>query len=148
MPIRTSVAQDILEFAPTMRKADVEEVRSIAGLDPLEALSVGLFTSKPCMTGVDEDGEIVMLFGIVPGSDNIGYVWMLSTDAIAQNKRELIREGKRWLDEQSALYRVLTNVVDKRNVVHQRLIKHMGFQFGDPIDNYGVERISVLPFER
>lgn len=147
MPLRETVPQDILEFAPNMREADKQEVRSLSGLDPLAVLSTGLFHSKPCMTGVDEQGEIVLICGVVPNG-GVGSIWMLSTDAITQNKRELIREGRRWVDEQSALYRVLTNVVDERNVVHQRLIKHMGFKFGDPINNVGVEGIRVLPFER
>lgn len=147
--IRPATASDILEFAPQMREADKREIEDITGLDPLAALSIGLFQSDPCVVGINPEGEVVGIFGVVPLVPNkIGNVWFLSSPAVERSARHVLREGRAWLDEQSARYPVLTNVVSESNDVHQRLIKHMGFQFLMPIDNYGAGRIRVIPFER
>lgn len=146
--IRKATPQDVLDFAPNMRDADKQEVEALTGLDPLACLMLGLMHSDPCMAGVSNEGEIVMIFGINQLDPGVGAIWMLSSNAIKDHARELVREGKRWLDEQHALYPVLTNVVDERNDVHRRLIKHMGFSFGEPINNYGVAGVRVIPFER
>lgn len=146
--IRKATPQDVLSFAPRMREADKQEVEALTGLDPLACLSLGLMHSDPCMAGVGSNGEVVMIFGITRMDQNTGGIWMLASDEIKDNVRELVRMGKRWLDEQQALYPVLTNVVDERNDVHLRLIKHMGFKFLEPITDYGPGKVTVIPFER
>ena len=147
--IRKANASDIMKLAENMREADKQEVEALTGLDPLAALSLGLFHSDVCWAGYGDDGEIVGIWGITPVVPNaVGSVWLLSTDAIKGYGRELIRDGSKWLDEQNALYPVLTNVVTESNDVHIRLIKHLGFEFKEPIDNYGAAGVRVLPFER
>lgn len=147
--IRSATAEDILKFAPTMREEDVEEVKAVAGLDPLACLTLGMFHSDSCVVGVSPEGDIVGVFGVVPViPDKVGSVWFLSSPAITQNARHVLAEGRAWLDGQNARYPVLTNVVSESNVTHIRLIKHLGFTFGEPIDNYGAGRIRVIPFER
>lgn len=146
--IRPTIASDILDLAPRLREADVEEVHALAGVDPLAALAVGLFQSSSCMTGVGRDGSIVGVFGVVPLPDGDASVWFLSSPEIVQNTREIIVEGRKWLDEQNALYPVLKNVCSKSNVVHLRLIRCLGFTFLEPMEDVGPGGITVIPFER
>ncbi|MGH0000107.1 phage protein Gp13 family protein [Pseudovibrio ascidiaceicola] len=147
--IRPATAEDILDFAPKMREADKEEVEAIIGLDPLAALSIGLFQSDQCCIGINPEGEVVGVFGVVPIVPNqIGSVWFLSSDAITRSARHVVREAREWLDEQNATYPILTNVVTDANTVHKRLLRSLGFTFGTPIENYGTGRVRVIPFER
>lgn len=140
---------DIMDVAQRMREADKQEVEALTGLDPLAVLSLGLLHSSPCITCVASDGEIVGIAGVAPVVRNkVGSIWFLSTDAVEQHALQLVREGREWLDELNALYPVLANVVTESNDVHIRLIKHLGFEFKEPIDNYGAAKVRVIPFER
>lgn len=147
--IRPTTAQDVLLLADQMREADKKEVEALSGLDPLATLTLGLFHSSTCITGFGEEGELLGICGVVPVIPGWqGSVWMLTTDAIQKYAKTLVKEGRKWLDQQQAEYPVLTNVVTESNDVHVRLIKHMGFEFKEPIDNYGAAGVRVLPFER
>lgn len=147
--IRPTVPQDLVDFVPMMREDDRLEVEAITGLDPLSSLAIGLFHSDACMTGFAVDGSLAGIMGVVPiVPRQIGSIWFLSTEAVVKHRRQLLTEARVWLDEQQALYPVLTNVVSVRNEVHKRLLKHLGFTFLEPIDNYGAGRIRVIPFER
>jgi len=144
---RPTITKDVMEFAPNVREQDQREVQSIAGLSVLEALSIGLFHSSDCVTGIGKSGEIVMIAGVVPAQGR-GSVWMLTSSEIKSNKRELLEEGREWLKEMHTKHGDLTNVVDARNTLHQRLIRHMGFEMQEQINNYGVEQVPVIPFKR
>lgn len=146
--IRKATPQDVVELAEKMREEDIEEVRAVAGLGPLEAVSVGFMQSDVCLRLDTAEGELLGIVGIVKMPDASGNIWFLSTPAIEDGFRPIFRWALEWLDEQLALYPVLSNVVAESNVVHRRLLKHLGFQFLEPIDNYGVEGIRVIPFER
>jgi hypothetical protein len=125
------------------------EVEAIAGLDPLAALSVGLFHSDPCLAGVDADGQVVAMWGIVPVVPNShGSIWLLSSDMVGRHVREIVKSAGKWLDEQQKRYQVLSNVVSADNLVHQRLLRHLGFTFLEPINNFGPGKVRVIPFER
>ncbi len=146
--IRYATPADIMDVAQRMREADKEEIEVIAGLDPLAALSLGHIHSDRCIACVAPGGEVVGIAGVSPiVPEQVGSIWFLSTDGITKHARRLVIEGRKWLDALHALYPVLTNVVTESNDVHIRLIKHLGFNFMEPIDNFGVSNVRVLPFE-
>ena len=147
--IRRATPSDVMDFIPNIREEDAEEVRAITGLDPLAAVSIGFFQSDECVVGVNPDGELVGLFGVVPIVPNeVGSVWFLSTPAIEHSARHVLREGRAWLDEQNALYPVLKNYVAESNEVHLRLTKHLGFKHLEPIENIGADSIRAIPIVR
>lgn len=146
---RTATPADVMELAENMREADIEEVRATIGLGPLEAVSVGFMQSDDPRALFNPEGELVGIVGIVPIVPNSsGSIWFLSTPALEKGYGTVFKWALEWLDEQQALYPVLHNVVAESNVVHRRLLKHLGFKFLDPIDNYGAGKIRVIPFER
>lgn len=147
--IRPATPQDALELAPKMRAMDRYEVEAIAGLDPLAALALGLFHSDPCWAGVDAEGRVVAMWGIVPLVPNShGSIWLLSSDMVGDHVREIVKSAGKWLDEQQKKYPLLTNVVSADNRVHQRLLRYLGFTLLEPIDNFGPSKVRVIPFER
>lgn len=148
--IRPATSADVEELARTMREADVKEVRSLSGMDPLTSLSLGFFHSDPCWAGIGKGGKLACLFGVVahPNDLSTGSIWLLSSPAIAENRKELIRDGRKWISRQLEKYEKLTNVVSVENTVHVNLIKHLGFTFTETIHGYGTEGVTVRSFER
>lgn len=147
--IRPSTIADVAELAETMREEDKREIAQMSGLDPLAVLMLGFLHSDECLSACTPSGELVAMLGVVPLVPNlIGSVWLLSAPLLASHKKELLREGRPVLDHLLRRYRLAHNVVAADNHVHQRLIKHMGFRFMEPIENYGVGQIRVIPFER
>lgn len=147
--IRTATPEDVMAFAPTMREEDIEEVRATVGLGPVEALSIGYFQSDEAKVAINRYDEVVGIIGVVPLiKGELGSVWFLSSDAVTRGVKTMVLEAREWLDEQNRKYRVLANVVADSNTTHKRLLKHLGFEFKEPIDNYGAGKIRVIPFER
>lgn len=147
--IRPSVAADVIELASTMRDADRHEVEALVGLDPMAALTLGFFHSDLCMTGEDEEGRVGAMWGVVPtGIRGYGSIWLLSSPVIEDNVREFISVAKPWLQNQLTTYDHLSNMVTEDNTLHRRLIKFLGFTFGDPIDNFGPGKVRAIPFSR
>lgn len=146
--IRPTTAADILDLAPRLREADLEEIKALTGLGPLEALALGLFQSDTCITCVSAEGVIVGVCGIAPYDDGeTASVWFLTAPEIAQHIRELAVKGKEWLDQQNSIYPILMNYVTEDNTVHLRLIKYLGFTLGTPFNIHGTDT-RVIPFER
>lgn len=146
--IRQTLPSDLTDLAPRLAEADKKEIEVLTGLDPLAAMSVGLFRGSSCMTGVsDETGEIVCIFGVVPYNAEVGSVWFLSSPSIHAHKRDIVAFGRKWLDEQNARYPVLTNFVTESNDVHLRMVRYLGFNLGDPIQIDGSEE-RAIPIER
>lgn len=147
--IRPSISTDITDLARNMRWHDRLEVDALSGLTPEQALAIGFFHSDLCMTGVGADGEVVAMFGVVPlPEQGVGSVWLLSTNAIGKHARALLEHGPTWLMHQHVKYTRLTNMVTADNALHIRLLKRLGFTFGEPIDNFGPCGVRAIPFER
>jgi hypothetical protein len=144
--IKQTTPEDVMEMHSSVRDEDEREVRSLTGLSILEALTIGLVHSEDCITGFSPEGDRVLIAGVVRGDP--ASVWMLSTPAISSCKREIVTEGRAWVEEMTAKYGEIANVVSADNSVHIGLLRFMGFEFGDPIDNYGTDMIRVLPFKR
>jgi hypothetical protein len=146
--IRKSVTADVVELSGTMREADRHEVEALAGMDPMAALTLGFFHSELCMTGLDEEGRVGAMWGIVPTEGGHGSIWLLSSPVIEQNVREYLTAAKPWLEHQLTRYVSLSNMVTDSNTVHKRLLKFLGFTFGTPIDNFGPGKVRAIPFIR
>ena len=150
--IRSSVANDAIELSETMREEDRQEIEDTLGLSPLAALSLGLLESINCLTMIGKSGTVTAMAGVVPRPQTPGYgaVWLLCANDIRENVRELVEACRWYLDAllSTGEFDALTNVVATSNTTHRRLIQFMGFDFGSPIEGYGVGKINVTPFQR
>lgn len=146
--IEQATAMDVLELAKTLTEADVAEVKALAGMEPLEALSIGLLHSHSCIAGRAADGELACLFGVTKAAEGVGAVWLLSSPAIKRCAREVVTTGRVWLAEMQEIFPRLVNVVSAENRVHLRMIKALGFELGSPIENYNHSGVTAIPFER
>jgi hypothetical protein len=65
-----------------------------------------------------------------------------------RDRRTFLRKSKEQLQQLFSNYSVLFNVVDARNTVHIRWIKHMGFTFVAEHAEWGPEKRLFYEFVR
>ena len=110
-----------MSVASNLRSDDRREVEEGHGLDPFV-----MITSKAqegsCVYFNVPNGKTAGMAGVDPG----GLIWMLTTPAIEEYPVTFAREAKRYVERQKGL---LWNIVDKRNTVHLKLLKFLGFKF-------------------
>jgi len=134
-----------MDMAPFMREEDVAEVRASAGFDPQEALEASVRWSAQSYAA-RFDGELAAIFGIGPASflSGVGIPWLLCTPTLLRHPHTFHRASQAfvaaWLDE----YTSLEQMVDLRNRVSLRWLKHLGFTIEAP-QSWGVERRLFCP---
>lgn len=127
-----SVPSDVPYVAQRLRQADLDEIKALGQPDPLLALEESYFGSKPkCYTAIGK-GVPVAMFGIVPFQDNErwGSIWLLGTDDVTDVVPiTFLKWTKKFLPTLMEPYDMVCNIVDKRNTVHIKWIKWLGFSF-------------------
>ena len=138
--IRPATIEAAIEVASNLLPEDRREVEEGHGQDPMvvlpEAVSRGF-----CVYFTMPNGKTAGMAGI---HDN-GAIWMLCTPAIEDFPHHFAREAKRFIDSRPEPY--LWNLVDKRNTVHLKLLKFLGFQFHEEV-KYGPNSLPFIRFSK
>ena len=129
-----------LEVASNLLPDDHREVVDGYGVDPLEAIPEEALRSF-CISFTVPDGRTAGLAGI---GEN-GAVWMLCTPAIHDFPVLFARQAKRFIDSRAES--ILWNYVDKRNKVHIRLLKFLGFDFHEEVE-FGPNNLPFIYFTK
>ena len=111
-----------IEVASNLRPDDRREVEEGHGLNPMFYLKEEAKLGS-CIYFEVPNGKTAGMAGVDEG----GHIWMLCTDAIHEFPLTFAREAKRWVESRPEP--LLWNVVDKRNKVHLKLLKFLGFKF-------------------
>ena len=128
------------EVASNLRPEDRREVEEGHGMDATEALLDAV--QKPsCVYFTVPNGKTAGMAGVDPG----GQIWMLCTPAIQEYPITFAREARRFVERQQD--KLLWNVVDKRNTVHLKLLKFLGFKFLREVE-FGPNKLSFIEFCR
>ena len=128
------------EVASNLRLEDRREVEEGHGIDATEALLEAV--QKPsCVYFTVPNGKTAGMAGVDPG----GQIWMLCTPAIQEYPITFAREARRFVERQQD--KLLWNVVDKRNTVHLKLLKFLGFKFLREVE-FGPNKLSFIEFCR
>ena len=127
---------DITYVAQHLRPEDRREVEEGHGLAPLPTL---LNTYGQSIAFTVPDGRTAGLAGV----DEDGRIWMLTTSAIQDFPVTFAREAKRFVDSRTE--KLLWNIVDKRNTVHLKLLKFLGFKFLREVQ-YGPNNLTFIEF--
>ena len=143
---RPSELDDCTYLAQHIRQADLREITDTTGQSPLDAFVEGYRASvKPLtITGVVPVG----MAGTVPTGDSGAIIWMLGTDEIKSNRVSFIRQSEEVVSELCEPFDWAYNYVDKRNALHVRWWRWLGFSFIREVDNFGVNKITVYEFAR
>ena len=81
----------------------------------------------------------------VAGVQEDGRIWMLCTPAIHKYPLTFAREAKRYVESRQE--KLLWNIVDKRNRVHIKLLRFLGFKFLREL-KHGPNNLSFMEFAR
>ena len=127
-------------MASNLRPEDRREVEEGHGVDSTLALLDAV--QKPsCVYFTVPSGKTAGMAGVDPG----GQIWMLCTPAIHDYPIWFARQAKRYVERQQD--KLLWNIVDKRNVVHLKLLKFLGFKFLREL-KHGPNQLSFIEFCR
>ena len=127
------------EVASKLRPEDRREVEEGHGLVP--TIHIPLHSLEGfCRYFTVPNGETAGIVGITGDK-----IWMLCTPAIHQYPLTFAREAKRFIDSRTEPY--LWNVVDKRNTVHIKLLKFLGFSFHEEL-LFGPNNLPFIRFSK
>jgi len=136
-PITLEAAKEV---ASNLRPEDRREVEEGHGVDSTLALLEAV--QKPsCVYFTVPSGKTAGMAGVDPG----GQIWMLCTPAIHDYPIWFARQAKRYVERQQD--KLLWNIVDKRNVVHLKLLKFLGFRFLREL-KHGPNQLTFIEFCR
>ena len=129
-----------IEVASNLLPEDHREVKEGHGYDPKVAIPLAAQYKDSVYFRVP-NGELAGVAGV----HEDGQIWMLCTPSILQYPITFAREAKRYVESRQE--RLLWNVVDKRNTIHLKLLKFLGFKFIREL-KYGPNKLSFIEFCR
>lgn len=136
-PITTWAAYQV---ARNLRPDDQRELSEGHGHDPVRAL-IQASTLEDSVYFTVPSGEIAGVAGVGQSGD----IWMLCTPAIEKYSLTFAREAKRYVEGRTE--KLLWNIADKRNTVHLKLLRFLGFKFLREL-NYGPNNLPFIEFCR
>ncbi len=129
-----------IEVASNLLPEDHREVKEGHGYDPKVAIPLAAQYKDSVYFRVP-NGELAGVAGV----HEDGQIWMLCTPSILQYPITFAREARRYVESRQE--KLLWNVVDKRNTVHLKLLKFLGFKFIREL-KYGPNKLSFIEFCR
>ena len=128
------------EVASNLLPEDRREVEEGHGYDPTVILPSTYDMGDSVYFRVP-NGELAGIAGV----HDKGQIWMLCTPAILKYPVTFAREAKRYVDSRQE--KLLWNIVDKRNIVHLKLLRFLGFKFLREL-KYGPNQLTFIEFCR
>jgi hypothetical protein len=135
-PLTTEAA---IYVASHLRPDDYREVTEGHGVHPLQAAVRPLDSDDVYFTM--PNGETAGMGGIEPD----GRIWMLCTPIIHEYPITFARLAKNYLESRPEPF--LWNIIDKRNTVHLKLLKWLGFKFLEEFE-HGPNKLTFIKFYR
>ena len=129
-----------IEVASNLRPDDYREVSEGWGYDPIKHIPLSTKLGD-CVYFNVPNGKTAGLAGVQEG----GLIWMLTTPAIEEYPHTFARESKRFIESRTEP--LLWNIVDKRNKIHLKLLKFLGFKFLREL-KHGPNQLSFIEFCR
>lgn len=129
-----------LEVASNLRSEDRREIEEGHGLDPKVILTEAV-DDDFCVYFTAPNGRTAGMGGIY----NDGIIWMVTTPVIHDYPIGFVKEAKRVLATRTEP--ILGNIVDKRNTIHLRLLKYLGFTFSKE-KLHGPNKLTFIEFYR
>tara|TARA_Y100001937_G_scaffold21781_2_gene30753 strand:- start:1772 stop:2401 length:630 start_codon:yes stop_codon:yes gene_type:complete len=149
MITRNSVYEDVGFISQNLRQADLDEIEAL-GRVPEQAIEESFFGSKPHSYTGEYQGVPMAMFGVVPFEENPkwGSIWLLGTDDVTDGAPiSFLKWTKLFFPILIEPYEMVCNIVDKRNEVHIKWIKWLGFKFIREI-THGPNKRTFYEFAR
>lgn len=145
---RKSILEDTEILAPHMREQDAREVFLSHGLSPREALRVSCCNSEESFTIIDDDQDIVGMFGYVDDSNCKGVPWLLGSNKLVEKKnhRSFLVQSQDYLNSLKIKYDFLYNYVHAENAASLQWLRWLGFSLGQELKNWGLNNGTFIKF--
>ena len=86
---RATQLHDVCELAPNLRYEDKREVNTL-GKTPEQSLLTGYLLGRVCRSIINNYGQVVGMYGVVPADSKTGLVWMLGSNNLKKIKIQWI----------------------------------------------------------
>lgn len=138
--------EHIEQLKPRMREADRVELELATGQSPEFILEESFRVSDKTFAYL-EDGIVLCVFGVTahPQMEGAGIPWLIASEEAVSKVHRFIRRCKEVIDELSAPYRVLLNMVHAENKVAIRWLIWCGFKFLPAVE-VGPKNALFMPF--
>ena len=124
---RATQLHDVCELAPNLRSEDKREVNTL-GKTSEQALVSGYLFGRVCRSIINNYGQVVGMYGVVPADKKTGLVWMLGSDKLKKIKIPFLKESRTEVEGMNTLFPHLWNIIDSRKEMHLKWIKWCGFK--------------------
>ena len=145
--LRKSTVTDLNYVIDNLRVLDKVEAWYQTGEQPEEAVRRTYLSSKKVMTIAGDDDQPMGLCGVIVN----GVIWMVATEELFSTRKykiQLIREGRKWIDNLLQKENVLYNCVYAENRSAIKWLKTLGFTFVKFIPEYGHMKKPFFEFVR
>ncbi len=145
--LRKANIKDFKYVSDNMRVMDRIEAYYQTGLTPEDALSYTYLGSETNMAIADDNDQPIGLCGV----QRDGCIWMVATDKLFENKKyklQLVRQGRKWVDNLLESYKILYNYVYAENTSAIKWLKTLGFTFINLHESYGQQKKPFYEFLR
>lgn len=126
----------IKRIADDIEESDAQEIRSSMDTDDIEdALQLSRDTSFECYVVCSGDTALAII-GIAladPDQGSVGIPWAIMTQSVRKMGREIQRTARSFVSRWSAMFPLLTNVVDERNTRSIHWLESLGFTMGETV---------------
>ena len=124
---RATQLHDICELASNLRYEDKREVNTL-GKTPEQSLMSGYLFGRVCRSIINNHGQVVGMYGVVPADNKTGIIWMLGSDNLKKIKTSFLKESRTEVNGINTLFPHLWNIIDSRNELHIKWIRWCGFK--------------------
>ena len=145
--LRKANITDLNHVCKHMRDMDRVEAVYQTGKEPEDALRLTYLAGQQVLAIAGDNDQPMGLCGVI--SD--GCIWMVCTDELFSNKKyriQLIRKGRKWVDNLLQSYKVLYNFVYAENHTAIKWLKALGFTFVNYYEKYGDQEKPFYEFVR
>ena len=136
-PITTEAA---LHVASNLLPDDYREVAEGHGYDPKEAIPACTLLGETVYF-TSPDSQIAGIAGV----QEDGRIWMLCTPLVLKYPHTFAKNAKHYVESRKE--KLLWNIVDKRNKVHIKLLRFLGFKFLREL-KHGPNQLPFMEFCR
>ena len=81
-----------------------------------------------CRSIINNRGQVVGMYGVVPADNKTGIIWMLGSDNLKKIKKSFLKESRTEVNGINTLFPHLWNIIDSRNELHIKWIRWCGFK--------------------
>lgn len=134
MHSKKATKKELRFILQNLRIQDVEELKASHGekWQRIAYKNILKIPDEYRLIGYSKDDKPILMYGIVPAENNIGVIWMLSTQDITKEQVSFLRQSKAFILESLEYFRIICNFVHSKNTLAIGWLEWLGFTVESP----------------